>query len=174
MTLKKVFPLLLLVLIAFTAKAQEQTETNTEEIEHTFPEPKGVVSDFEGIFSDNQEKKLTDITEEVQRKTNYQIAIVTLITIEPYTDILDCATAIGNQWGVGKEGKDNGIVILMSMNSRQVAISTGEDVRDIITDDMVQQIIDNVMIPQFKKERFYLGAEKAIRKIMNTYYSANK
>ncbi len=163
--IKKALPILLFLCMAFAAKAQDKGP---------LLKPTGVVTDFENVFSGSQETKLTNIVNEIIFKTGYQIAVVTIDSIAPYNSALELATYLGNEWGVGDSATNNGIVILLSFNTQQIAIATGLGVEDVLTDDLVKEIIENEMIPQFRKERFYLGTEKALDRIIDELLKEKK
>lgn len=66
----------------------------------------------------------------------------------------------GQQWGIGQEGKDNGILILLAKDDRRIAINTGYGVEGSLTDFMSKRIIESVIIPEFKKGDYYSGLNK--------------
>ncbi|MBQ4915817.1 TPM domain-containing protein [Maribacter sp. MMG018] len=63
----------------------------------------------------------------------------------------------GHKWGIGQSGKDNGILILLARDDRQIAINTGYGVEGSLTDAMSKRIIENIIIPEFKKGDYYSG-----------------
>src|SRR5690606_22477424 len=71
------------------------------------------------------------------------------------------AIELGNRWGVGHKGKDNGVVILASKDDRKINISTGYGLEGALTDIVSGRIIRNEIAPEFKKGDFYQGFNKA-------------
>jgi uncharacterized protein len=136
----------------------------SEEIRDTFPEPAGKVSDFEGLFTMGEEAELTKLIKQHEEKTANQVAIVTITNYEPYPNLGLYTDALGNRWGIGKKDKNNGIVIVLGKELREVYVSTGEGIS--LKDDKLQSIIDSVMIPEYKKERYYEGTRKGLEAII--------
>lgn len=127
-----------------------------------YPKPTGYVSDFEGILSDTEEHYLDSLIAEYHQTTTNQMALVTVKSIVPYEDINDFTIDLGNYWGVGKGGKDNGLVIAVSDNMLQVRISTGYGTEKILSDELIKQIIDTEMIPFFKEDQYFEGIKNGI------------
>ncbi len=126
--------------------------------------PKRIVNDFTGLFSPQEraalEKKLVDFN----NNSSTQIAVVTVSTLNGY-DINDYAARLGEKWGIGQKGKDNGIVILIKPKSGrekgEVAISVGYGLEGVIPDVTASRIIRNEIIPAFQANNYYKGINKA-------------
>ena len=90
------------------------------------PNPPRLVNDFAHLMSDEQvaslEKKLVDLSD----STSTQVVIVTVNSLNGET-IEEMAYKIGDSWGVGGKNQDNGIVILVSKEDRNVTIQTGRE-----------------------------------------------
>jgi uncharacterized protein len=71
------------------------------------------------------------------------------------------APMIGEQWGVGQQGKDNGIIILADMQDRDVFIATGYGNEEYVTDMVAGQIVRNEILPNFKNGDYYAGIDAA-------------
>ena len=81
----------------------------------SLPEPMSpprLVNDFAGLLSDSQQQALEQKLENFDRETSTQIAVVTVNDLEGYAPS-DYAQRLHEQWGVGRKGKDNGILILI-------------------------------------------------------------
>jgi uncharacterized protein len=76
----------------------------------------------------------------------------------------------GHAWGIGQAKEDNGILILLAKDDRKIAINTGYGIEPFLTDALSKRIIETVIIPEFKQERYYDGLNKgadAIFKVLN-------
>ena len=73
-------------------------------------------------------------------------------------DINDYAARLGEKWGVGQKGKDNGIVILIKPKSGrekgEVAISVGYGLEGVVPDITASRIIRNEIIPAFQADNY--------------------
>ncbi|MFT5079252.1 MAG: hypothetical protein ACI917_001774, partial [Patiriisocius sp.] len=66
----------------------------------------------------------------------------------------------GQKWGIGQADEDNGILILLAKGDRKIDINTGYGIEYRISDRDAEQIINRVMIPEFKNNDFYAGLDK--------------
>ncbi|MGE5394993.1 MAG: TPM domain-containing protein [Candidatus Saccharibacteria bacterium] len=148
-------------LFVLTAFAQDKSTTDFK-----FPERIGYVNDFEGIFTPEQVKSLEEMVVKHEKETTNEIAVVTISSFQPYATLFDYSFALGNHWGVGKMDKKNGIVIVMGKQIRQIRIQVGYGLENKLKDDEAKRIIDNTIIPEFKKGDYYAGLEKGIAEII--------
>jgi uncharacterized protein len=134
------------------------------------PDPPHLVNDFAGIITAEGRNALERKLVAIDDSSSTQIAIVTVKSLNGY-DVIDMATRIGQSWGIGQKGKNNGIVILVkpktSDESGQVAIVTGYGSESVVTDALCKRIVENEIIPSFKAGHTYEGLDKAV----NTIYS---
>lgn len=100
----------------------------------TIPDPMSpprLVNDFAGIFDQGQKNDLEQILQAYDDTTSTQIYVVTVTDLQGYAPS-DYATRLGEKWGIGQKGKDNGAVILIKPrigNERgQVFIATAASI----------------------------------------------
>lgn len=124
------------------------------------PNPPRLVNDFADMLSPDEEARLERKLLEYEQTSSTQITIVTITSLGGY-DIAQYATELGSRWGVGQEGKDNGVVVLAAKNDRKAWISTGYGVEGALTDIMAGRIYRNEIVPEFKKGDYYKGFDRA-------------
>lgn len=124
------------------------------------------VLDNELIFTKNENAVLSEKLARYDRKTTNQVMIITTPSIKPYDNIADYGTYTFNEIGIGTKEKNNGLLIVISNHLHKVRISTGYGTEKILTDSICQVIIDQVMIPEFKKGAMYTGTSNAVDTIM--------
>lgn len=121
------------------------------------PNPPRLVNDFAGILGDCQ--WLEDSLEKIAMETSNQICVVTMNDFGG-NDKAWMAYSIGEAWGVGKKGNNNGVVILIKPKTPEskgeAFIAPGYGLEGAITDAMSTRIVNKKMIPYFK-ENDYLG-----------------
>lgn len=133
------------------------------------PFPPRLVNDFTGLLS-------RDETEALERKlvafndtTSNQIAVVIVKSLAGY-DKADFAQRLGEKWGVGRKGFDNGIVILVkpkTTDSRgEVFIATGYGLEGAIPDLICAEIVDKEILPAFRQGDYYGGLDRATDVLM--------
>jgi len=168
--MKKIFIIstLILSLVSFNCSAQKnETKTTISEIKKgTFPKPIGYVNDFERIFTTEQKDKLENTISNFENLTTNEIVIVTIESIYPYKNIKDYSTDLANNWGVGKKGKDNGLVIVFSKRLRLIQISTGNSTEKILTDEICKSVLDQKIIPELKNGNIYGGIEIGLAELI--------
>ena len=111
--------------------------------------PQGWVSDFAGILSGEAKSKLTALIEETEKATGAEIAVVTITSLEGIS-VEEYAVKLFKAWGIGKKGKDNGVLLLVAPNERKVKIEIGYGLEPIITDGRAGEIIRETILPFFK------------------------
>ena len=140
------------------------------------PNPPRLVNDFTGTLSAEEvaqlEKKLLAYSD----STSTQVSIVLLSSVGPY-NIADYAFQLGEQWGIGGKGKDNGILILGAMEDRKIFIATGPGMEGAIPDALAKRIVTDMILPNFKMEAYYQGLDQAtdmIFKLASGEYTADE
>jgi len=111
--------------------------------------PTGYVNDFAKILDASWIQTINDTLKTFESENGVQIAVVTIPNLGGDT-IENYAVKLFQEWGIGKKGKDNGILILISQADRTVRIEVGYGLEGTITDAESSQIIQNKMIPNLK------------------------
>lgn len=132
--------------------------------------PPRLVNDFAGVFSEPDRANLERMLRAYNDSTSTQIYVVTVDDLQGYA-ASDFAYRLGEDWGVGQKGKDNGAVILIKPkkgNSRgQVYIAVGYGLEAKLNDARIGRIIDNSMLPYFSRDDYYNGTRAAIEVMIN-------
>ena len=134
------------------------------------PVPPRLVNDFANILSQSERAQLEDELVQFANSTSTQIVVVSVADLEGY-DPGDFAFNLGEKWGVGQKGKDNGIVVLVKPklgNSKgQVFIATGYGLEGVLPDAVVNStVVDYEMIPRFKENDYFGGILNGVKVIM--------
>ncbi len=96
--------------------------------------------------------------------TGVEIVVVVVQSTDgmPVNDFADW---IGQNWGVGDEEQDNGIVILIAVDDRKMAIQTGYGIEQYINSVIAKSIIENDFTPYFKQGDYYSGVLNGLTSI---------
>lgn len=129
-----------------------------------------VVRDLSHTFNTSESKILVNKILSYEKTSTNEIAILTIDSISPYTDIQKFGTDIANLWGVGKKDINNGLLIVLCNPCRKASINTGNGTQKIITDSISKTIIDNTMIPSFKKNEYFKGINNALDSIIKKWH----
>lgn len=129
------------------------------------PAEQALVVDNANAFTDEQHSALTEKLEAFNRETSTQILIYTTTNLHGY-DIADFGQRLGEGWGVGQNGFDNGIVIVYKPKTDyelgRVTIQTGYGIESLIPDARCSWIINYKMIPHFRQNEIYEGIDEAV------------
>ena len=113
------------------------------------------VYDYAGIFSSGAISSAEATIKAIEARTGAQVAVYT--QVKPESDTLDLANgdarALMDQWGVGRKGFDDGLVIIFDMQDNlrhgEVSLYAGSGFRAVfLTDADRQAIFDNDMKPK--------------------------
>jgi len=126
--------------------------------------PPRLVNDFADILSVGQERSLENKLVAYNDSTSTQITVVTIKSLGG-EEASFFAFELGEKWGVGQQGEDNGIVILIAPNERKTFIATGYGTEGALPDAYAKRIVENVMLPEFKKGDYFGGITKAVERI---------
>jgi uncharacterized protein len=106
--------------------------------------------------------------------TSTQI-VVAIISSTNDDDISLVGAKWGHDWGIGQADEDNGILILLAKDDREIDINTGYGIEYRLTDILAERIINRIIIPEFKSGNFYAGLDKgtdAIFQVLNGEFQA--
>jgi uncharacterized protein len=131
-----------------------------------FPALTGRVVDDAHLLSAGTDRKLTALLAEHEKQTGNQVVIATIKSLDG-NDIRDYGYRLGRAWKIGQKGKDNGVVILVAAAEHDVSIEVGYGLEGDLTDAQSKLIIENTIVPAFKKGDFdgglYNGSVQVLR-----------
>ena len=157
---------LLLVLAAFVAFAAP-----------SFPELSDRVVDQANLLSPATRQQLMEMLAAHERKTSNQVVVVTLDSLQGYA-IEDYGYQLGRYWGIGQAGRDNGALLIIAPKERKVRIEVGYGLEGTLTDARSSDIIQNIILPQFRQNDFnggtLAGAQAILQVIEGTYSPLEK
>jgi uncharacterized protein len=98
--------------------------------------PQGYVNDFAGVMDTGSRQRLAALGEELDQKTDAQLAVVTIHTLEG-NSVQDFANRLFEKWGVGPKGKDRGVMVLIAVDEHQYWTEVGYGLEAILPDGKV-------------------------------------
>lgn len=131
------------------------------------PEPAVYVHDYAGWLQAGERQALELKLRRYWDSTSTQIIVMIRPDIGDY-DKATYATELGERWGVGQKGKDNGIVMLVKSEApdRGIFIATGYGTEGALPDILAGRIIRNTMAPFFRQQRYYEGIDAGLNDII--------
>jgi uncharacterized protein len=123
------------------------------------PSPATLVTDVAGVLTPEQKQALENKLVAIDDSSSNQIAVVIIPTLDGYPKE-EYANKLLRDWGIGGK-KNNGILLLISINDRQIWIEVGYGLEGAIPDVTALNIIDNDIKPAFKAGNYYEGIDQA-------------
>ncbi|MGJ8760044.1 MAG: TPM domain-containing protein [Polaribacter sp.] len=131
------------------------------------PEFQTSVYDYTSLLTESQKTSLESKLVRYSDTTSTQI-VVAIITSTEGENINYLAANWGEKWGIGDAKKDNGVLMLLALNDRRIAIQAGKGTEHLLTDFQAKRIIERVIIPEFKRGDYYSGLDKGSDYIFRT------
>ena len=157
----KALGLLTAMLLAVTGQAA---------VAQNFPKLTGRVVDQANLLDPQQEAALTAKLEGLETRTNRQLVVATLDSLEGY-EISDYGYRLGREWALGQDGKgetekDNGAILIIAPSEGKMRIEVGYGLEPVLTDGLSSTIIRNDITPRFKKGDFVGGINAGVDRIV--------
>lgn len=142
----------------------------TPALAQTFPKLTGRVVDQANLLDPAQEAALTAKLAGLEARTNRQLVVTTLNSLEGY-EISDYGYRLGRNWALGQDGKgesekDNGAILIVAPNERKMRIEVGYGLEPVLTDGLSSTIIRNDITPRFKEGDFVGGINAGVDRIV--------
>ena len=123
------------------------------------PSPATLVTDVAGVLTPEQKQALENKLVAIDDSSSNQIAVVIIPSLDGYPKE-EYANKLLREWGIGSK-KNNGVLLLISINDRQIWIEVGYGLEGAIPDITALNIIDNDIKPAFKAGNYYQGIDQA-------------
>lgn len=123
------------------------------------------VTDQTATLTPDQRATLERRLAEFEQRKGAQIAVLLVPTTAPET-IEQYAIRVAEQWQLGRKGVDDGALLLVAKDDRALRIEVGYGLEGVIPDAIAKRVIDEVMVPFFKRGDFYGGIEAGMAQLM--------
>jgi uncharacterized protein len=143
----------------------ENTASSADSGRVPVPKLTGWVNDAADALSIEDRERLAKLLEIYERETKHQIAVLIVPTVGDETIESFCLRA-ANKWGLGRKDIDDGILVCLAPNERQVRIELGTGMNRYISNADAKEIIDFEMTPSFAKRDFAGGLERGLKRLM--------
>jgi uncharacterized protein len=124
----------------------------------------GRVTDLAGVFAPEERAALENWLLAVDARTGAEIAVVAVRTLDG-GEVDDFAVRLFEKWGIGKKGKDNGVLILAAIDDRRARIEVGYGLEAVLPDAAAGRILDEAAVPLFREGRHGEGLSRAAQAV---------
>lgn len=130
--------------------------------------PNGWVHDETNkTLSSSAKSQLESILQYERDSSSNQIAILIIESLEG-ASLEEYTLSVAEKWGLGKKGKDNGVLFLIAMQERQMRIEVGSGLEGALTDLMASRINRNEVAPYFRQGDYDAGIIAGTQAIIKT------
>ena len=123
------------------------------------PELTAPVNDFAGVVDAESARALDELIRSLQAASGDAVVVATVKTFKPWGDVQSYAAKMFENGGrgIGAKGKDNGLLVLLAVDDRQVWMEVGYDLEGVVTDGFAGETSRQVMAPYFRQGEYGQG-----------------
>jgi uncharacterized protein len=146
--------LLALFLASFTVHA-----------EVAVPPLKARVTDLTGTLAPAQRDTLERELQAFESRKGSQIAVLIVATTRPEA-IEQYSLRVAEAWKLGRKGIDDGVLLLVAKDDRELRIEVGYGLEGAIPDAVAKRVVSEIIIPFFKQGDFYGGIHAGVNRLV--------
>jgi uncharacterized protein len=133
----------------------------------SLPELTRPVNDFAGVIDADSAAQMDRMIRALDAASGDAVVVATVPSLEGWAGIEEYANKLfqNNGRGIGRKGKDNGVLILVAPKDRKARIEVGYDLEQWITDGYAGETIREFMAPRFRQNDYGGGLLAATTRI---------
>ena len=124
------------------------------------------VNDSAKVLDASLENYIISTNKSLYSQTGAQIVVVTINSLEG-EGLEEYANELFRQYGIGDKKKNNGVLMLLSIQDRKSRIEVGYGLEGALNDAKTGRIQDNYMIPYFKEDNWQDGIKNGYNAILS-------
>ncbi len=130
----------------------------------TLPKPTGRVNDFANVIDPAVEAEIDRRLDLLEQKTSSEIAVATIKSLDGMSSS-DYANRLFKEWGVGQAKTDNGVLVVVAIDDRDMAIEVGYGLEGVLPDGLAGQIIRDDFTPRFRDGDYSAGIRNGVMRL---------
>lgn len=127
----------------------------------------GRVVDEAGLLPPDRAAAIEEELRRFEEATGAQVVVLTVESLEGEV-LEDYSLRVAETWGIGREAEDDGVLLLVARDDRQLRIEVGYGLEGELTDLEAGRIVRNVVVPRFKAGDYPGGIEAGVDSILGT------
>jgi uncharacterized protein len=124
------------------------------------------VTDVAGVLTPDQSAALDARLRAFEQGKGSQVALLIVPTTQP-EEIEAYAIRVAEAWKLGREGVDDGALLLVAVQDRRVRIEVGYGLEGALPDAVANRIIDEDIVPQFRRGDYYGGISAGVDRMLS-------
>lgn len=120
-----------------------------------YPEPQGNINDYVGVLTQSDKDNLNALVNAVLEQTGVTFAVA-IVSGHGDESIEMYGVNLYEKWGIGQKNEDRGLLVILSMEERDLRMEVGYGLEPVITDGRAGECLD-IMIPYFRNEEYGKG-----------------
>lgn len=152
--LKILFSLVLLAGLVLAVKAKAD-----------YPDLQSRVNDFAGVLSPETKAQLETTLADFDQQTTDEVVVAIVPALDGH-DIDTYRNKLFEKWKLGKEGRDNGVLLVIALDERKIGIEVGYGLEGALPDITAAAIIRDEITPAFKNNDYDTGVKQGVAAIL--------
>jgi uncharacterized protein len=128
------------------------------------PAPSGPVNDFANVLDAASREQLTALVTALEKDTSAEIAVATVTSLDGLP-VDEYANRLFTAWGVGRQSRDNGVLVLVAPADREIRIEVGYGLEGVLPDGLAGAIIREQFLPRFRDGDYKTGIVDGVTRI---------
>jgi uncharacterized protein len=129
------------------------------------PPLKARVTDLTGTFTREQATALEQTLAEFEKRKGTQIVVLLLPSVKPES-IEQYGIRVGEAWKIGRKGIDDGLILIVAKEDRQLRFEVGYGLEGVIPDAIAKRVIEEDIVPRFRQGDFHGGVRAGVDRAM--------
>jgi uncharacterized protein len=125
------------------------------------PDLRQRVTDEVQLLGEQERQMLESKLAQFEERKGSQIALLLVGSTQPET-IEQYGIRVAEVWKLGRDGVDDGILLLVAVQDRKLRIEVGYGLEGAVTDAYSKRIIEQIIKPSFQQGQFYLGLDQGV------------
>jgi uncharacterized protein len=133
------------------------------------PELTETVNDFANVIDSASARAMDALIRSLQQATGDVVVVAAVTTFAPYVDIEEYAVEMfeNRGRGIGQRGRDNGLLVVLAVDDREVRIEVGYELERFITDGFAGETSRQAMVPEFRRGAYGRGLLAGVTRIID-------
>ncbi len=132
----------------------------------SLPKPAGRVTDLANVIDPATEAEIDGRLEQLERQTSSEVAVLTVPSLDGMP-VEDYAVRLFKEWGIGQAKQDNGVLVLVAPNEREMRIEVGYGLEGVLPDGLAGQVIRETFIPRFRDDDYNGGIRDGVARVVD-------